>query len=71
NGDYFQRGGRTSVNFTRTGENNITTTLTMVDQTWITGTVVLPPTAAQGIWKVNVTTIDGGEGSMSNAINVL
>ncbi|MDD4136551.1 MAG: hypothetical protein PHT99_01475, partial [Methanoregula sp.] len=70
-GKYFQPGGRTSVNLSQPGAPEIQTTLSSVYSSRIYGTVTIPEDAATGSWKVNVTTIDGGEGKSFNAIKVL
>jgi PKD repeat protein len=71
NGNYFQPGGRTTVNLTNSTGYNITTTLSAVYSTAITGTATIPPTATPGLWKVNVTTVDGGEGTKTSAVTIL
>ena len=45
NGNYFQPGGRTTVNLTNISGYNITTTLSAVYTTAITGTAVIPADA--------------------------
>ena len=67
NGNYFQPGGRTTVNLTSGSGYNITTTLSAVYPTAITGTATIPPNATSGAWKVNVTTVDGGEGTKAES----
>jgi PKD repeat protein len=70
-GTSFQTGGRTVVNLTNTTGYNITTTLSGVYPTTITGTVALPADAVAGSWKVNVTTLDGGMNTKITAVSIL
>ena len=70
-GKNFQPGDRTTVVLSRTGEAEIETTLNAVFQTRIAGSAVIPPGTKQGLWKVNVTTIDGGRTSYSNALTII
>ncbi len=70
-GNYFQNGGRTIVNLTNTSGYNITTTLSGVYPTIITGSVTLPAGNFTGLWKVNVTTLDGGMGTKTGAVSIL
>jgi hypothetical protein len=70
-GTSFQTDGRTVVNLTNVSGYNITTTLSAVYPTLITGNVSLPDDNITGIWKVNVTTIDGGMGTKVNAVTIL
>jgi hypothetical protein len=70
-GNYFQTGGRTMVNLTNSSGYNITTTLTEVYPTTITGTVTIPDNLRTGYWKVNVTTVDGGLSTKVNTIAVV
>jgi len=70
-GTYFQTGGRTTVKLSRPGASDIPATLTSVYSNRITGMVLPPSDAATGYWKINVTTLDGGEGTKANAISLL
>jgi hypothetical protein len=69
-GDYFQPGERTSVRINKPGQPDIPTNLTSVYPTQITGTAIIPAGAGTGAWKLNVTTIDGGNSTLSNAISI-
>jgi C1A family cysteine protease len=71
NGLYFQTGGRSVVNLTNSTGYNITTTLSGVYPTTITGTVSIPADVVPGPWKVNVTTLDGGMGTKTGAVSIL
>jgi outer membrane protein assembly factor BamB len=72
-GNSLQSGGRTVVNFTRTaGTSNMTTTLTSVYPTRITGNVVIPDTPASlGLWNITVITVNGGWTTKTNVFTVL
>jgi GH18 family chitinase/PKD repeat protein len=70
-GNYFEPGGLTTVNLTKPGQPDIPTTLTSVYSSSITGTVAIPGGNTTGSWNVNVTTLDGGTGTKSNAISIL
>ena len=70
NGNYFQTGGRTTVNLSQAGAAALQTTITSVYSSRIYGTVIIPSDAPTGLWKVNVTTLDGGNGTMINAIRI-
>jgi hypothetical protein len=69
-GNYFQTGGLTTMNLTNASGSTITTTLTKVFPTSITGTTTLPENMVPGLWKVNVTTVDGGTGTKVNAVTI-
>jgi uncharacterized protein YfaS (alpha-2-macroglobulin family) len=71
NGDYFQSGGRTQVNLTAPGQQDIPTILTSVYTSRITGTAVIPADVATGKWGVNVTTADGGTNTKTGLITVI
>jgi len=71
NGKYFQPGGRTTVNLSQPGAPEIQTTLSSVYSSQIYGTVSIPEGATTGPWKVNVSTLDGGNSTLVNAIKVL
>ena len=70
-GNYFEPGGITTVNLTKPGQTDIPTTLTSVYPSSITGTVAIPAGNTTGSWNVNVTTLDGGTWTKSNAISIL
>ena len=70
-GSNFQTGGRTIVLLTNTSGYNITTTLTSVYGTQISGTTTVPDNAVTGVWKLNVTTLDGGTGTKADAVRIL
>jgi hypothetical protein len=70
NGNYFQPGGNTVMNLTNASGYNLTTTLSQVYPTWISGSVTIPDEAVPGLWKVNVTTADGGTGTRANAVTI-
>jgi uncharacterized delta-60 repeat protein len=70
-GNYFEPGGLTTVNLTKSGQTDIPTTLTSVYTSSITGTVYIPIGSTTGSWNVNVTTLDGGTATKSNAVSIL
>jgi hypothetical protein len=70
NGNYFQPGGRTTVNLSQPGADEIQTTISSVYSSRIYGTVTIPSDAATGSWKVNVSTVDGGNRTLINAIRI-
>ena len=70
-GNYFQPGAM--VNFTNTAYpgGNLTTEITVVSLTKITGNLTVPYNAPTGKWNVVVTTPDGGQGApKTNAFTV-
>ena len=70
NGNYFQSGGRTTVNLSQPGANEIQTTLTAVYSSRIYGTMTIAGGTGTGQWKVNVSTLDGGNSTLINAIRI-
>jgi len=70
-GANFEPGSLTIVNLTKANQTPIQATLTSVYSTQITGTVYIPIGTTIGSWNANVTTVDGGTGTKSNAISIL
>jgi hypothetical protein len=71
-GSNFQAGSGTSVFLTHpTGDVNITMGLTSLTPTRLNGTITVPMDApTTPLWKLNVTTIDGGIATKTSAITV-
>jgi hypothetical protein len=70
-GTSFQMNQRTVVNLTNASGYNLTTTLSSVSPTLITGAISLPSDAVPGLWNVNVTTVNGGMGTKPGAVYIL
>jgi hypothetical protein len=70
-GNYFQPGERTTVVINRPGQPDVKTNLIAVYPNSISGTADLPAGTPPGLWKVNVTTLDGGQSSLANAITII
>jgi len=69
-GDNFQTGSRTNVSLVKAGSGEIQTTLSSVYTTQISGTAAIPAGAGTGQWKVNVTTLDGKNSTLVNAMTI-
>ena len=71
-GNYFQPAGGTFVNLTHvTNSTDISMSLISVTTTRLNGTVTVPPDApTTPVWKLMVTTIEGGQSARSSAISI-
>jgi PKD repeat protein len=71
-GANFQPSGGTYVNLTHPANNtDISMSLISVTPGRLNGTVMIPPDAPTSLlWKLNVTTLDGGRATMPSAITI-
>ncbi|MCX6693369.1 MAG: PKD domain-containing protein, partial [Methanomicrobiales archaeon] len=58
------------VNFTNGTYGTVTTTISSITSTKITGNATFPAVASSGKWNINVTTPDGGTGTKAGAFTV-